>query len=213
MIEKAKKIEESSGADSYVYVIESNRQFRRPEYPSLRGACFFQESKLNDKKQHIMDDLFNKIEDAGLNVDSSAYNPNYDNCFSFDEIVSDGRTYQVYDEYPINGIIKWNNLYIPSWIFLSFFVEGNVYYVGESDSSLTSRLKSHRNSKTNFFKIHNPSNLVEVWEINYHEYDSEFDYSEGLFNRSISRGERIEKYLRELASDHKDMTRCLVYSN
>jgi hypothetical protein len=212
MIEKAREIEDDSEADSYVYVIESTRQFRRPKFPHLPMVSHFNRVELNNEEKDILDDFFTKVEDAGLNIDSSAYNPNYDNCFSFDEITA-SKILHIYREYPINGVVCWNNLYIPTWILLSFFVEGNVYYVGESDSSLTSRLKSHQNSETNFFKIHKPSNLVEVWDINYHEYDSEFDYSEGLFNHSISRGERIEKYLRRLTSNHKDMTRCLVYSN
>jgi hypothetical protein len=212
MIEKARKIEDNSEGNSYVYVIEANRQFRRPDLPRLCLVNSFKRGKLNDKDKEILDDLFTKIRDAGLNIDSSAYNSNYDNCFSFDEITVD-EMINIYREYPRNGIVYWDDLYIPTWILLSFFIEGDTYYIGKSDGNLISRLKSHKNGETNFFKIHSPSNLVEVWDIDYHEYDSDFDYHKGLFNRGTSRAEIVEKHLTELAANRKDVLRCLVYSN
>lgn len=215
MIEKAKKIEQNN-ADAYIYIIKCKREFEQPKYTNIYlTPKDYLEENITENKKEVLSKLFKKIQKHNLNIDSSAYNKEYNNCFKFESIVSNNKLLDVKENYPVHGIIKWNQLYIPTWVVISFFIRGNIYYVGETSDKITNRIKNHKKGKTNFFKIHKPINIIEVWEINYHKFNGD-NYKKGIFNDiKMRRNYRVEQFVTSSLNKESSIGQRerFVYSN
>lgn len=215
MLKNARKIEKENLGDTYVYVIKCDRDFSRPDNNGLyRGPKMYDTGNINDVRDNLKKDLFEMVVENELNISESEYEKTNNNCFEFKEIINNQTLPVILEEYPVHGIIEWDNLYIPSWIVLSFFNRGGIFYVGESTDNLSERIRSHKNGRTTFFKLHTPVDLLEVWSIGYHTFMEKTSRRVGIFN-STERNSEIEEYVRSKLSKKLNSGRrkALVYSN
>lgn len=216
MIERARKVEGEEPADEYIYIIKCKRKFIRPELNGLyRGPKMYSNDKINNERQEILDDLLEKVKEEDLDLSSVEYNSDHSNCFEFNKIVENQQLPMIRKDYPMRGVIKWNDVYLPSWVVISFFNRGGLFYVGESAGNLVQRIRSHKKGETRFFKIHDPVDLLEAWSIDFHKFRERSSNRFGIFNEPRERKSQIEEYVRSSLSKKLDGGRRkpFVYCN